>query len=35
MTERAGLNVLTRVSHPVSAGGKGRHVFSIVARLRG
>lgn len=33
MTEHAGLEILTRISHPVSAGGKGSYVFSIVARL--
>ncbi|TXN70446.1 class I SAM-dependent methyltransferase [Methylobacterium sp. WL6] len=34
MMEQAGLETLTRISHPVSAGGEGSHVFSIVARSR-
>lgn len=32
MLARSGLEQLSRVSHPVSAGGKGSHVFSIVAK---
>ena len=33
MTARAGLAVLERVSHPVSAGGATCQVFSVIARL--
>jgi SAM-dependent methyltransferase len=32
MLDRAGLSPLARVSHPVSAGGKASHVFSVIAR---
>ena len=32
---RAGLTCIERISHPVSAGGKDSHVFSLVARRLG
>ncbi|NEU12965.1 class I SAM-dependent methyltransferase [Methylobacterium sp. BTF04] len=35
MTARAGLAVLERVSHPVSAGGATSQVFSVIAKLHG